>query len=588
MCLGPTRVLPSLLVSVERMEGVSAHAVHGIVGGGIGAETGIGGARRGADTGSGAPGRGLETGLGAAGGSAGAGVGDVGKGGQLEKDRRKEASRQAMEARKKREEELARQAEEAIKKKLEEKRQSEKEKKREFERQAQEARRREEELARQAEEAKHLGVAGRGAGTEVGDVGRGGQLEKDKRKEASRQAMEARKKREEELARQAEVARQRKLEEERQWLQSEITRLDQENQSIAQDVQDFEVKNESIKALNRDLGHQWSKLSADLDAQQKVLNQLPPSVSIDPPADTLIQLFNSLNASIADYAFEVLRGLNDKAESRALDKDDFASLRNLFKIRSDDPTNDFTVEPNIRPFLDKLEKMKEDLTPMDIIDPIIQFALCHHLYFKIFMPFTPSLTAGDSNALHDIYTKFRRGEPQERAARWRSITYKQLLSMQKPGALLQFIEDETNVFVELVYHILNALNKGEEAKPPTDLFKAAGDIFLAAMKVQERVKTEYISFDYEVTFYRRDIPKAMEIVDGAEKVALKLMRPIFDPGLMEASQGAIGTTAQSVWMTVGLGMIALKGVRNDGGIVKGEMRAPVKAKVICDNWDPNT
>ncbi|KAG8766695.1 hypothetical protein FRC16_007601, partial [Serendipita sp. 398] len=344
--------------------------------------------------------------------------------------------------------------------------------------------------------------------------------------------MDARKKRDEESARQAEEAKRKQQEEERQWLQKEIIRLDQENRSAALDIQELEAKNESLRALNGDLGHQWSKLSVDLDAQQKVLNQLLPNVSGEPSTDTLIQLFNGLNASIADYAFEVLRGLNDKAESRSLDGDDFANIIGLFRTPSNDP-NVPTVDPNIGKFLERLEKMKDDLTPMDIIDPIIQFTLCRHLYYQIFMPFAPSLTVENSDALHDIYAKMRRSEPQERSGLWRSATYKQALSMQKPGALHKFIEDETIAFVKLVYDILNALNKGEEAKPPTDLFKAAGDIFQAAMKVQERVKTECVSFDYEVTFYRRVYQPSREIVDGKERVALKLMRPIFDPGLME-------------------------------------------------------
>ncbi|KAG8869425.1 hypothetical protein FRC20_001464 [Serendipita sp. 405] len=406
--------------------------------------------------------------------------------------------------------------------------------------------------------------------------------------------MDARKKREEESARQAEEARRRQeeakrkqQEEERQWLQNEIIRLDQENRLAAQDIQDLEVKNESLKVANKNLGHQWSKLSAELDAQRKVLNATRAFASREGTVDAqaLIQLFNDLNASIGDYAFEVLRGLNDKAESRSLDGDDFANIIGLFRTPSNDP-NDSTVDPNIGKFLERLEKMKDDLTPMDIIDPIIQFTLCRHLYYQIFMPFAPSLTVENSDALHDIYTKMRRSEPQERSARWRSITYKQALNMQKPGALHKFIEDETNAFVKLVYDILNALNKGEEAKPPTDLFKAAGDIFQAAMKVQERAKTEYVSFDYEVTFYRREYQPSREIVDGKEKTVLKMMRPTFDPSLMEASQGAKGTTPRSVWMTVGLGMIALKGVRTEGGM-KSEMSTPVKAKVIGDNWDPN-
>ncbi|KAG8816704.1 hypothetical protein FRC17_000214 [Serendipita sp. 399] len=409
-------------------------------------------------------------------------------------------------------------------------------------------------------------------------------------RERKKLADQARKQQEDEIARERarleEAERQRKIQEDKEHYESRISYYEQENATAENAILDLLWKNESLRVTNQALQAQWSHASAELDAQ-RIKSTSEMRIANEPAVDVLIQDFKNLNASIGDYAFEVLRGLDEKAETRVLDAMDFRKLRSIFKNKPDDP-NDLSIDPNILPFLDKSEKMKGNLplTPMDIIDPIILYMLCRNIYHSVFMPFAPGLTIEDSTILQDIHSKMRQTESQERKARWRTITYKLAMGMQKEGAVQRFIEDEVGAFVRSVYDVLNTLNRTGESKPPTDLHKAAGAIFRAAMKLQEKAKTEYVSFDYQVSFYKRELQRVKAVVDGKEQTVPKLMGHHFEAELMEISQGNNSSDPKAVWMTVGLGMIAWKGVRKAGGMDE-EIRTVVKAKVICDNWDPN-
>ncbi|KAG8829562.1 hypothetical protein FRC17_006388 [Serendipita sp. 399] len=407
-------------------------------------------------------------------------------------------------------------------------------------------------------------------------------------RERRKLADQARKQQEDEMARERarleEAERQRKIQEDKEYYESRISYYEQENATADNAIRDLLGKNEALRVTNQTLQAQWSHASAELDAQRRTLNATRSFASREGTVDAqaLIQLFNDLNASIGDFAFEVLRGLDEKAETRVLDEMDFQSLSTIFKIKPDDPS-DLSVDPNITPFFRRLQKMNPNLslTPMDIIDPIIQYMLCRSLHDAIFTQFAPALALGDSNTLHRIYSQMKQTEPQERRARWRSITYKQALSMQKEGAVRGFIEDHVNKFIAGVFSVLNALNRTEESTPPTNLFKAAGEIFLAAMKVQEKAKTEYVSFDYEVSFYQCEYEEGKEMTEGGvEKTVQHLMCHHFDKDLMEVSQGDKDRPPKTVWMTVGFGMIAWKGVKKEGGGMKEEMSIPVKAKSI--------
>ncbi|KAG8829563.1 hypothetical protein FRC17_006389 [Serendipita sp. 399] len=430
--------------------------------------------------------------------------------------------------------------------------------------------------------------AGGNAGARVQGEGTSEEMtEREKKTEQTRRAEEVRKRQDAELAHRAEEERQRKIAEQRAWLESEISRFNQERLVAHSEVQKYESKNEALKVTNQQLETTRRNLSAELDAQRIKIREA--RVANEPSVDVLIQDFKNLNASIDDFAFEVLRGLDEKAETRVLDETDFQSLFAIFRTKPDDES-DLSVDASIYPFLTKLQRINPELslTPMDIVDPIIQYMLCHSLYHAVFLPFAPALTMEDSNALNDLYSKMKRSEPQERRARWRSITYKQALSMQKDGAVRGFIEDQVNKFLISVYNVLNTLNRTEEAKPPTDLFKAAGEIFLAAMKVQEKAKTEYVSFDYEVSYYQCVYEDKQELNErGVEQMTRQVLGHMFDKDAMEVSQGDKNKPPKSVWMTVGFGMVAWKGVKQESGGMKEDMSVPVKAKVICNNWDPH-
>jgi hypothetical protein len=307
---------------------------------------------------------------------------------------------------------------------------------------------------------------------------------------------------------------------------------------------------EELKEKAGRLNSEWSTRILFLESQRQVLNASRSFAAREGTLDaaTLIQSFNDLNSSIGDFSFEVLRGLDEEADKHPLAKEDYGRIHEIL------------TNSNVKRFVRRIAD--RELKASDVVDPIVTGIIVEDLMSTVFEPFAPGLDKGRSDVLKRIYKKMQASEPQERSARWRSISYTHAVSKRDP----QFLHQAADQSVAKVADALSALSGGKETKLPEDYHLLARSIFEAAVKVQNRAKTEYVSFDYEVY----DIPTK----DPYNKI------------MMDVSQAGIENPSE-VWITIGLGMKAKRRIPGEGSELMVERSIPVKPMVICNNWDHN-
>jgi hypothetical protein len=368
------------------------------------------------------------------------------------------------------------------------------------------------------------------------------EAEREKKRLQEEAAM-ARKRQQEE-----EALRQKKYEEQ---MISEIEVMKQQIWEYEHNIGKLQDSNQRLRDENYSAQRKWNREEEKLEAQRQVLNANRSFASREGTVDAqgLIQAFGDLNSSIGDFSYEVLRSMNEAAETRVLPEEAFNSV---YKALQDAESQRFIALT-----------MGKELTAMDVVDPIIQYALCRQLYEIIFRPFSPGLETDENNILQTLYDRMVVGQPQERSARWRTITYTHVGN----GRPTDFIKAAANEFLKKVATILTALSGGEVVTPEAiqdSLGQMILNIFESALKVRDKAMKEYVSFDYMVT-----MPLEGE----------------FDEKKMEVSQGGEGEPVE-VLLTVQFGLEARKTVIQEGKCVH-EYNYPVKATVICRNWDQN-
>lgn len=336
---------------------------------------------------------------------------------------------------------------------------------------------------------------------------------------------------------------QRALKEKKQQLE----RLKNEVAAATEEYSRLGQTNQELRAHAESLKDQWNRDLQTLEAQRKVLNASRSFAAREGTLDaaTLIQSFNDLNSSIGDFSFEVLRGLNEAADENVLKDKDYALLHKA-------------LEPTLRPFVKRIQERKLDLRASDIIDPLVTGILTAQLMHVVFQPFAPGLDPERSDVLKRLHRKMCDSEPQERSARWRSITYNHAVSNPDEN----FLANAAKEFVDKIYNVLKALSGGTQEDLTAEFLQLAVSIFESAIKVQNRAKTEYVSFDYEVYAPSVDDP--------------------YNKDMMDLQQAKGNSTASKVWFSVALGMRAERRIQ---GQKESEKSIPVKATVICDNWD---
>lgn len=318
----------------------------------------------------------------------------------------------------------------------------------------------------------------------------------------------------------------------------------------------IQSQDQEISALNTALADTEHKL----DTTRQDLNASRAFVSSEGTADAqyLIKTLRELNSSIDDFAFRLMQEvLPDSATAKVVSK---AGLEGLGQH--------YHGAAKITTFLNIA--YQRQVTVADFIHPFVCYAVCSRVRDLVFSPFAPGLDQETSEIFHKIYSMVHQNEPQERSARWRAITYSHApTSTRDKKAFCERAGDD------LLSKLVDALNPLIAPDSITfDTVKAElGDVikqtFEDAVKLQDKAKTGYMSFDYTAFMPPADQAFHAMYMETAQDVR----------------QGGKGKASAAI-LTTGLGLQAWKSVVREDKSVGKDASIAVKATVLCGNWNP--
>lgn len=343
----------------------------------------------------------------------------------------------------------------------------------------------------------------------------------------------------------------------------EIQRRDEAMEQMRNYIDKLEQRIQSqdheISALNTALADTEYKL--DMTRQDLTASRAFISSEGTGDAQHLITLLKSLNSSIDDFAFRLMQEiLPEAASSKAVTK---AGLEALHKA--------YPPSSKLGSFINT--SFRAQVTVGDFAHPFICNALCSRVSELVFSPFVPGLDRDRSDIFHEIYQLVHRNEPQERSGRWRAITYAHADARRDDKFFCERAGDD---FLLKMSTALNPLIAPESITFETlksELGDAIRGVFEDAVKMQDKAKTGYMSYDYVTFMPAVDHPYQPVYMNTSDNCA-------------DVKQGGKGKASNAI-LVVGLGMQAWKSVVKEDKTHGRETNIALKATVLCGNWNPN-
>lgn len=318
----------------------------------------------------------------------------------------------------------------------------------------------------------------------------------------------------------------------------------------------IQSQDQEISALNTALADAEHKL----DLTRQDLNASRAFVSSEGTQDAqhLIKSLREINSGVDDFAFRLMQEvLPDAAMSRQVTK---AGLEGLGK--------QFHGASRISSFINVAYAKR--VTVGDFVHPFICYALCQRLLDLVFQPFVPGLDRETSEIFQAIYQMVHQNEPQERSARWRAITYSHAYRRRNDKV---FCEKAADDFLSQMASAFTPLIEPEAItfeQLKTELGDVVRGIFEDAVKLQDKARMGYMSFDYSPFMPPLDQP----------------FHPMYMETAQDVRQGGKGKGSMAI-LSIGLGMQAWKSVVKEDKAMGKDVSIAVKAIVICGNWNPN-
>ncbi|KZW03654.1 hypothetical protein EXIGLDRAFT_758994 [Exidia glandulosa HHB12029] len=257
----------------------------------------------------------------------------------------------------------------------------------------------------------------------------------------------------------------------------------------------------------------------------------------EPDGEEIIMAFHQLNGGVLDLSLTITRGLHPDDLGVALHP---ASIE-IFLQRN------IKTHLFLRPMLTLAATA--GVTVQDALVPLCQCIMHSFLVEFIFWPFFPGLVGEQNEYFYNLRGRIYAQESQERAGRWRAITYRAAASARDDPALAAHIATQ---FFTLLADLLRAV------LPPGNFYAAelfpnligrTADIVLSAIRWQDTARMVYTSCDYEVFF---PVPE-MQVLDD-EMQAVELPTRARDAmGMEEGARGEV------VLLPITLGLRATRG-----------------------------
>jgi len=274
-------------------------------------------------------------------------------------------------------------------------------------------------------------------------------------------------------------------------------------------------------------------------------------------AQFLIKMMRDLNSSIDDFAYELLQSIPDATLTRKVSRSGLEAL-----VKSSDHARRIITFINLA--------FQKRATIGDFIQPFVQYALCIRLFEVVFSLWVPGMPRDKSEIFHSIYNLVHRREAQERSARWRAITYSHAWPERDDQ---KFCEHAGNEVLSRLADSLGLVCGTDQVS--FDTLKAVfpttmSDLFMDAIKFQDKARASYMSFDYIPFIPHVDEP----------------FNPMFMETNQEVRQGSTSKSSHAV-LPVTFGIQAWKSVVKEDRTIGKEAQIALKSHVLCGTWSPN-
>ncbi|KZW00540.1 hypothetical protein EXIGLDRAFT_721310 [Exidia glandulosa HHB12029] len=279
----------------------------------------------------------------------------------------------------------------------------------------------------------------------------------------------------------------------------------------------------------------------------------------DSDAKELITAFNDVNEAVDDLAYLI---------SEAFDQHDLS-----FALADETIRPALAVVPD---FLKSLLKVsyKNDGAVEDVLGPMICCLLHCNLFQHIFALWSPGISSGRHHACLSLYELVRAREPQDRAARWRSMTYQNCDPGRDDARLAATIAE---TFFELLAASVKPLLPESSTFDFTALAakftSTVNKIALNAIRLQDKAKATYLSFDYEFFLAQYGVPFERTTYEASDKVThWKFQRSSDTIPAGEYQDIILAPTA--------LGLLATKGTLGPKGEISRSVKVVMRAKAL--------
>ena len=195
----------------------------------------------------------------------------------------------------------------------------------------------------------------------------------------------------------------------------------------------------------------------------------------------------------------------------------------------------------------------------DVLQYGIQHVTCKYLLSTFFMRFVPAMDRSLSDHLNELHRSLSLHYPQAYVGRWRAMTYSHI----RPQGIE--ISERAKWWVGEILAFVNLCAPGcrpAEGTLPMNALEKAKEMFRAALDLQDKAKTAYLAYNYEVF-----------AADVGSRFKEREMKYGGDDRKKQKSHGEIVAI-------LGLGLKAWRSVCGDEGQYVREEVIPVRVSVL--------
>ncbi|GAA5901697.1 hypothetical protein JCM5296_005383 [Sporobolomyces johnsonii] len=136
-------------------------------------------------------------------------------------------------------------------------------------------------------------------------------------------------------------------------------------------------------------------------------------------------------------------------------------------------------------------------TVYDLLEPAFSAIICAYLAQHVFAPFKVGLDQGSGQVLSSMLQVIRATEPQDRSARWRSITYARCRPSDPNSDRAFASSTSSSILLDLLLLTSTLYGVPIQSLDFSPLDKTLSELVLAAIKWRHKTRESHLSYEYE-------------------------------------------------------------------------------------------